>query len=226
MFHNTKGLFLADYRWIYRFRTYLASPPLFFALGCNYNEVEVDWLTWSFGIGMFLIALALRIWAQQHLHHRLRVHKKLITTGPYQFIRNPLYLSNILICVAATIVSELLWFIPVALFWSIGVYSLVIHYEEERLLNKYGDAYRRYLLEVPRWFPKKMRFKNGQWLNKYLGKATLVELPCLLILLPYVMKEILDEKFVVWVLSSWFFLTFAGLLKKLRQEGPSSSKDC
>lgn len=72
-------------------------------------------------------------------------------------------------------------------------YSIVIRYEEARLLNKYGDAYRRYLLEVPRWFPQMARLKSLELINKYLYQTVLVELPCMLILLPYVIKEIVDK---------------------------------
>jgi hypothetical protein len=98
-----------------------------------------------------------------------------------------------MICISATIVSELLWFIPVTLFWCIGTYSIVIRYEEARLLNKYGDAYRRYLLEVPRWFPQMARLKNLELINEHLYQAVLVELPCLLIMLPFVIKEIVNK---------------------------------
>jgi protein-S-isoprenylcysteine O-methyltransferase Ste14 len=177
-------------RWVYRFRTYLACPPLLFALFWHSYEIESDFI-WPLGIGIFLAGLFLRIWAQQHLKHRLRVHKQLTTTGPYKFIRNPLYFGNIMICVSATIVSELLWLIPVTLFWCIVTYSIVIRYEEARQLNKYGDAYRRYLSEVPRWIPKRIRFSNVGMINEYFFQAILVELPCLLILLPYIVKEII-----------------------------------
>jgi hypothetical protein len=98
-----------------------------------------------------------------------------------------------MICVSATIVSELLWLIPITLFWCIVTYSIVIRYEEARLLNKFGDAYRRYLLEVPRWFPQMARLKSLELINKYLYQTVLVELPCMLILLPYVIKEIVDK---------------------------------
>jgi hypothetical protein len=98
-----------------------------------------------------------------------------------------------MICVSATIVSELLWLIPVTLFWCIGTYSIVIRYEEARLLNKYGDEYHRYLLEVPRWFPKMARLKNLELINEHLYQAVFVELPCLLIMLPFVIKEIVNK---------------------------------
>ncbi len=180
-------------RWIYRFRTYLACVPLIFALAWNDYEIEAEGLIWPIGIGIFLVGVALRIWAQQHLHHRLKVHKQLTTTGPYQFVRNPLYIGNMMICLSATLVSELVWLVPLTLFWCAMTYSIVIRYEEARLLNKYGDAYRRYLLEVPRWFPKMARLESLELVNKYLYRAVLVELPCLLIMFPYVIKEIINR---------------------------------
>ena len=179
-------------RWIYRFRTYLACPPLIFALIWQQNETETEGLIWLTGLGIFLLGVGLRIWAQQHLHHRLRVHKQLTTKGPYQFVRNPLYISNIMICASATIISELLWLVPVTLLWCILTYSIVIRYEEARLLNKYGDEYHRYLLEVPRWFPIMASLEKLELINKHLYQAVLVELPCLLLLLPFVIKEIVS----------------------------------
>ncbi len=178
--------------WIYRFRTYLAIPPLLFALLWRQNRIEVEGLIWPVGIGLFLIGMAIRIWAQQHLHHRLKVHKHLTFTGPYQFVRNPLYIGNIIICVALTTLSELLWFIPVTLVWCLGTYSLVIRYEEARIVARYGEEARRYLSEVPRWIPKRVRFKNIKLVNEFLGRAFLIELPCWLLLFPYILKEIIS----------------------------------
>jgi hypothetical protein len=71
-------------------------------------------------------------------------------------------------------------------------YEIVIRYEEEHLLEKYGDAYRKYLLEVPRWFPKRSSLKNMGLINEYLYQTILVPLPGVFILLPYIIKEILD----------------------------------
>jgi len=181
--------------WVYRIRNFLACPPLLFAFVCHVHEIEAEEIIWPLGVSVVVLGVALRIWAQQHVHHRLIGHKRLTTTGPYEFVRNPLYIGNIILCVSGVIVSELLWLIPITLFGCLGVYSIVIRYEEEHLLKKYGDAYRRYLSEVPRWFPKISSVRNRPtgWVNQYLYRIVLVELSSgLLMLLPYMLKEILS----------------------------------
>ncbi len=178
--------------WVYRFRNLLACPPLFFLFLIHFYEIEDEEIIWPLGTCIVFIGIALRIWALQHLHYRLNRHKQLTTTGPYQFVRNPLYIGSMMMCVGATVASELLWFIPITIFWCIGTYSLVIHFEERHLLEKYGDAYRRYLLEVPRWLPKISSFKNTGLINGYLSKAFIVEFPGIFILLPCLFKEILN----------------------------------
>ncbi len=179
--------------WVFRIRNFLACPPLIFAFLCHFFEVEAEEIVWPLGVSILLLGVALRIWAQQHVHHRLIGHKQLTITGPYQFVRNPLYIGNIILCVGAVVASELLWLIPVTIFWCLGSYSIVIRYEEEHLLKKYGDAYRRYLLEVPRWFPKisSVGNRNLGLVNQYLYRTILVELCSLFLLLPYIVKEIL-----------------------------------
>ena len=182
-------------RWFYRFRGYLVAPPLILALFCFSLETEMDYLIWPLGISLVLTGVFLRIWAQQHLHYRLKVRKCLTITGPYALVRNPIYVGNILICLGAIITSELLWLAPITLFYCFSIYSLVVHYEEEHLLKKYGEAYQRYLSEVPRWLPRTIRFENLKLINRYLLTSVIAEIHCPLVLLPYVLKELLSPWF-------------------------------
>jgi protein-S-isoprenylcysteine O-methyltransferase Ste14 len=178
--------------WVYRTRNFLACPPLLFAFLCHFYEIEAEEIIWPLGACVVVLGVALRIWAQQHVHHRLIGHKQLTTSGPYQFVRNPLYIGNIILCVGAVITSELLWLIPVTIFWCLGIYSIVVRYEEEHLLKKYGDAYCRYLKEVSRWLPGRssLRSRKMGLFNQYLYQTILVELSSLCLLLPYLVKEI------------------------------------
>ena len=179
-------------RWIYRFRGYLVIPPLIFAFFCFSLETEMDYFIWPIGISLVFIGMILRIWAQQHLRYRLNVKKCLTTTGPYSFIRNPIYAGNILMCLGAIVTSELLWLVPIALLYWFSIYSLVVHYEERHLLEKYGEPYRRYVAEVPRWLPRAIRFRNFEILNKYFLNSMVAEIHCPFILLPYIFKEVVS----------------------------------
>lgn len=176
--------------WIYRFRGVLVSPPLIFALVWFRFEIENDYSIWGIGIPIYFSGLALRIWAQQHLHYRLQVQTQLTTSGPYQFVRNPIYIGNILICLALTILSELLWLVPITFLWCATVYSLVICYEEAGLLNGYGLPYRKYMSEVPRWFPYDLYFRNIGLIDEHFFPSIAAEIHCLLLLLPYILKEV------------------------------------
>ena len=67
-------------KWVYRFRGYLMTPPVIIAFFCFRYETETEFIL-PFGMCFFILGVALRIWAQQHLHYRLRVHKRLTMTG-------------------------------------------------------------------------------------------------------------------------------------------------
>jgi protein-S-isoprenylcysteine O-methyltransferase Ste14 len=177
-------------RCFYRFRGYLVTPPILLALFCFRWETEADSLIWPFGIGLVFLGFILRIWAQQHLHYGLKVRMSLTTTGPYSFIRNPLYVGNMFLCLGAVITSELLWLAPITLFYCFSIYFLVVRYEEDHLLKKYGEPYQRYLSEIPRWLPRRIRFRNLGLINRYFLASVIAEIHCVFSLLPFALKEL------------------------------------
>jgi protein-S-isoprenylcysteine O-methyltransferase Ste14 len=178
---------------IYRFRGYLVTPPLIFAFFWHRWEVEVEYLIWPLGIGLVLFGIIIRIWAQQHLHYKLKVHKTLTATGPYSYSRNPMYTGNILICLGAIVLSELLWLLPIAYLYYVGLYSFVVRYEETHLLDKYGESYRRYRSEVPRWFPKISHSHPLRLINEYLYESMFIESASLLLILLFLLKEYIGK---------------------------------
>jgi len=178
-------------QWAYRWRGVLVSPPLVFAVVSFAHETEWDRVVWPLGSALFWLGFGLRLWAQQHLHYRLRGVTHLTTTGPYAFVRNPIYVGNTLICLGATVVSELLWLAPVTLLWCLTVYALVVRHEEHRLTARYGLAYHRYRTEVPRWCPRPPPLRNLGLVTQDWRASVAAELPCLLVLVPYIVKELL-----------------------------------
>ena len=176
-------------RWIYRYRGVLLAPPLLLALFSAFHETESR-LVWPLGIALFLLGTGIRVLAQQHIHHRIKARQDLTTTGLYSIIRNPLYVANTVICLGAVVVSEETWFVPIMLLYCCGLYLLVVRYEEACLLKEYGEPYCKYLSEVPRWFPRILRFRNkGPVINLHFLHALAAESSCLLLLVPYILKE-------------------------------------
>jgi len=176
-------------RWVYRYRGVLLAPPLLLALFSDSRESESR-LLWPIGIALVLLGTGIRVLAQQHIHHRIKARQDLTTTGLYSIIRNPLYVANTVVCLGAVVVSRELWLVPIMFLYCGGLYALVVCYEEAYLLKKYGEPYRKYLSEVPRWFPGRLCFRNVCLVNPHFFHALAAESPCLLILVPYIFKDI------------------------------------
>ena len=118
---------------IYSMRGVLVSLPIVFVL-----LFPEPWSTDRHllsGLGLVLVTLGfgVRLWAQQHLHYRIEAGMTLTTTGPYQLIRNPLYVGNTLIFVGTIATSGRSWLTLATLLWSAAVYSAVVRFEEARL---------------------------------------------------------------------------------------------
>lgn len=178
----------------YSLRGILMAPVFAFMLFSTYGECEKHWI-FSVAWAIFGAGFAIRVWAQMHLHYRLRVHKVLTTTGPYRFVRNPIYIANTLILAAACVMSELVWLTPLVLAWCALVYSFVVRHEENHLSEKYGTPYIHYLQEVPRWLPRVPAALNtpAPIVRNFLLRSVRAELFCFLYVLPFVLKEILSD---------------------------------
>lgn len=80
----------------------------------------------------------------------------LITNGPFAYVRNPLYLGNMIIYAAIGIMSLALfpWLLLFAVLWFYVQYYLIVTREEEYLATTFGDEYAAYCSEVPRFIPR------------------------------------------------------------------------
>lgn len=75
----------------------------------------------------------------------------LVTTGPYRFTRNPMYLGFTLLYAGAALWTNAFWpllFLPIVL---VVMHYGVIKREEAYMVRKFGDEYRRYCERVRRW---------------------------------------------------------------------------
>jgi protein-S-isoprenylcysteine O-methyltransferase Ste14 len=83
--------------------------------------------------------------------------ERLVTGGPYRYVRNPMYVG-----VLACIIGQAIVFrSDVLLLYAVGLWGLFAafarSYEEPTLARRYGDAYARYRRQVPAWIPSPRR---------------------------------------------------------------------
>ena len=78
-------------------------------------------------------------------------------SGPYSYIRNPLYVGNMFLYVGLTLIagSPNIFIVTLITFTFFFIqYSLIISLEEEALEKKFGEEYVNYKNEVPSIIPK------------------------------------------------------------------------
>lgn len=175
----------------------LLMVPLILTMALNTRwECEVESICVGVGLPLFFAGWAIRIWSQRHLKYRLRLPvPELATTGPYQLMRNPVYVGNTLLLVAICFLCELFWFAPFVLVWSALVYHLaVVGFEEVRLRKMFGEDYIRYMRRVPRWIPNGAAFERA---NPHaigsMSAALAAEWHCGLLLAIPLLKELVVD---------------------------------
>ena len=105
---------------------------------------------WLQGIGLviFLLGLALAVWARVYLGRNWgmpmsqKTDPELVTTGPYWSIRHPIYTGIILAMIGTTIAVSLYWLVAVVVLGAYFVYSAVA--EERFLAGRFPDSYPGY----------------------------------------------------------------------------------
>jgi protein-S-isoprenylcysteine O-methyltransferase Ste14 len=115
-------------------------------------------LRWT-GVGLLTLAGALLAWTLRSLGTNLtdtvvtrRAHT-LVTYGPYRWVRHPFYDSAALLILATSLIAAN-WF-----FLLTGCVLLVLlvvrtRTEEEKLVARFGDAYRDYMARTGRFLPR------------------------------------------------------------------------
>lgn len=137
------------------------------SLALAYLGISVDsWLgiprfssliTEVFGVSLLSLGFLLRTWAAVHFYnHRMRVislepQGSLVTTGPFRYSRNPLYLGGNVFCFfgAALLFGSTAALIITTLH--IPLVSLMIRREEDQLEREFGDQFHAYKKRVRRW---------------------------------------------------------------------------
>jgi protein-S-isoprenylcysteine O-methyltransferase Ste14 len=124
--------------------------PLGFAFAIFYFwAAQPSWA--SVGIGSILLALGLIIRAIASGH--VRKDEQLTTSGPYAYVRNPLYLGSIVLACGLAVAARNRWVVLALFALFLGIYLPVI-FSEERFLRSNFPGFTHYAQHVPRLIPR------------------------------------------------------------------------
>lgn len=118
-----------------------------------------EWARWI-GTALGMVGTAILVWAHRILGKnffggmKIRQGHQLITSGPYRWVRHPMYTAFILLGLAWFLLSGS-WMI--AGFWLAATVLVIVtrlNEEERMMLRQFGDAYRIYEQQTGRFLPR------------------------------------------------------------------------
>ncbi len=123
------------------------------------------WIRWC-GVGFGVAAAGLLVWVFRALGQNItdtvvtRKNHSLVTTGPYRWVRHPFYLAFALAITADSLVTAN-WFLAVTGALAFLLIMIRTVREEENLVKRFGDDYRRYQQTTGALVPR-LRRSGGQ----------------------------------------------------------------
>jgi len=103
------------------------------------------------GISLVFLGEGIRVWAAGHLQK----NEVLTVTGPYAYVKNPLYIGSIFITTGFCIMADNIYLLAAAFF------MFCFHYipykkkmEGDRLKRHFGNQYEDYDEKVPEYLPR------------------------------------------------------------------------
>lgn len=148
---------------IFKYRSYTPIP--FLILMIIFQQPTIL----SIVAGLFIATLGefIRFWGVSYAGSETRTTgtvggSMLVISGPFAYVRNPLYVGNMMMYFGIGIMSMALFpYLPFgALIFFLIQYYLIIDGEENYLKNTYGKSYEEYFKNVPRFLPRLTPYKN------------------------------------------------------------------
>jgi protein-S-isoprenylcysteine O-methyltransferase Ste14 len=144
-------------RWIFTNRSYAPIPFLLVMIWF----AEPTPVSLLLGGALVVLGEMIRFWGVSIAGAETRTTGRvggtfLITSGPFAYVRNPLYVGNMTMYAGIGVMSMALypWLLIIACIWFYAQYYLIVTREEEYLAGQFGEAYVEYRRHVNRFLPR------------------------------------------------------------------------
>jgi protein-S-isoprenylcysteine O-methyltransferase Ste14 len=125
-------------------------------------------MTMAVGVVLVVFGESMRFWGVAYAGSLTRVTgnvgaPEVIVSGPFAYVRNPLYVGNMLTYIGVGVMSNALfpWLVSAAAVYFAFQYFQIVLAEEEFLVNEFGVGYVEYKKNVPRFIPRVVPYAHS-----------------------------------------------------------------
>ncbi len=127
--------------------------------------VRLRWVA----VGLSIATIPLIVWAYRTLGKQwtppkllLRKQHTLVTSGPYRYVRHPIYAASFTFMIALAVATAN-WLVLLPMIVGTALLYAQVGREEAMLIERFGDDYRAYMKRTGRFLP---RFQNLHFRGK------------------------------------------------------------
>jgi len=141
----------------------LRVPTSFLLVAAFASLADPTLRSLAWGVPVSLIGLAVRAWAAGHLAK----NQQLARSGPYAYVRNPLYTGTLLVAAGLVIAARRIELAVLFAAVFILIYLPVIEQEEQHLANLFPE-FAAYAAQVPLLLPRRRTARSRARFNPTL----------------------------------------------------------
>ena len=110
----------------------------------HHPGITLQWV----GFGLCVVGFGFAVWARVHIGRNwgmpmsLREGHELVTSGPYAYVRHPIYSGLLLAMVGSVLTSGLPWLLGLILYFTYLIFAA--RSEEKTMLAQFPDSYPAY----------------------------------------------------------------------------------
>lgn len=150
---------------VFKYRSYTPLPFLI-AMVIFAKPTVTTYVT---GFLMAFLGECIRFWGVSWAGSETRTTgavggSNLVISGPFAYVRNPLYVGNMLMYVGIGVMSNALFpFLQIfAFLFFLWQYYVIVLEEEAYLLKTFGEQFEDFCRNVPRFFPRFTAYRNAK----------------------------------------------------------------
>src|SRR5437867_9103651 len=127
------------------------------------NRIGFSFPAWALAAGVILmtaggmiaiICVVTFVWKGNGTPAPFDPPKEFVVTGPYKYVRNPMYLGAFLLIPGFALYRNSVSILGLWIFAIVLSHLFVVFFEENRLEKRFGMSYLEYKKTVNRWIPK------------------------------------------------------------------------